>query len=594
LETSSGVYTLSLQQDGKIIVGGYFTSNNGISRNSIARLNPDGSLDNTFDPGLGFNGLVYSLFLQQDGKIIVGGYFTSYNGITRNMIARLNSDGSLDNTFDPGLGFNYQVQSLSPQRDGKIIVGGSFTSYNGISRNKIVRLNLDGSLDNTFDPGLGFEVGVVVYSLFPQQDGKIIVGGDFYTYKGISRNRIARLNPDGSLDNTFDPGSGFIGVVFNLFSQQDGKIIVGGYFTSYNGITRNMIARLNSDGSLDNTFDPGSGFDDAVYSLFPQQDGKIIVGGDFTSFNGLVGNRILRIIPIPCNGLPKTYKSSVTTCDNSNYISPSGNVYNQEGTFNEILYFGCDSIVDLTITVGPSIFSSVTAYMCGGIPYTWNNQIYTQPGTYTQKFTNNNGCDSIVSLNLIGATNNFSLGFSSSQQLFTVPPFALQFSNTTTSNAGTILVPSIYSYIWDFGDGTTLASNNATVFHEYLYNGKYTVSLIATENKTGCSDTIIKSDYIFCTGGISSASLTEVTMSGIKVYPNPTNDVLFIKNENFQVKDEYTINILSVTGLLVYSQTITSEQSEISMNKIGEKGIYLAQILNKNNQVIENKKIVLE
>ncbi|MCA3067815.1 MAG: delta-60 repeat domain-containing protein, partial [Rhodocyclaceae bacterium] len=200
------VLTLALQPDGKVLIGGSFTTYNGTSRNSIARLNADGTLDNTFNPGTGANSEVYSLALQPDGKVLIGGSFTTYNGTSRNYIARLNADGTLDNTFNPGTGANSRVRTLALQPDGKVIIGGRFTTYNGTSRDYIARLNADGTLDNTFNPGTGANDQVQTLALQP--DGKVIIGGDFTSYNGTSRNRIARLNADGTLDNTFNPGTG--------------------------------------------------------------------------------------------------------------------------------------------------------------------------------------------------------------------------------------------------------------------------------------------------------------------------------------------------------------------------------------------------
>jgi uncharacterized delta-60 repeat protein len=283
-----------IQNDGKIIVGGYFTSFNGTARNYIVRLNADGSLDTSFNPGTGFDYFVNKIALQNDGKIIVGGYFTSFNGTTRNFIARLNSNGSLDTSFNPGSGFDDGVNSIAIQSDGKIIVGGEFWSFNGIERNNIARLNPDGTLDTSFNPGTGFE-GLYIYSIAIQGDGKIIVGGEFWSYNGTARNYIARLNADGSLDTSFNPGSGFDLYVNSISIQSDGKIILGGDFSSFNGIARNRIARLNTDGSLDTSFNPGSGFDNSVISTPIQSDGKIIVGGNFWSFNGIAKNYIARL-----------------------------------------------------------------------------------------------------------------------------------------------------------------------------------------------------------------------------------------------------------------------------------------------------------
>jgi uncharacterized delta-60 repeat protein len=287
------VETISIQADGKIIIGGGFTSCNGVARNRIARLNADGSLDASFDPGTGANNILATTSIQADGKIIIGGYFTSYNGVARNRIARLNTDGSLDVSFNPGTGANGSIFTTSIQTDGKIIIGGAFTSYNGVARNRIARLNTDGSLDVSFNPGTGVNVGILATSI--QTDGKIIIGGGFTSYNGVARNRIARLNADGSLDASFDPGTGANSTLETMSIQTDGKIIIGGGFTSFNGFTRNSIARLNADGTLDAPFDPATGANDRIYTTSIQSDGKIIIGGDFTSYNGVARNFFTRL-----------------------------------------------------------------------------------------------------------------------------------------------------------------------------------------------------------------------------------------------------------------------------------------------------------
>lgn len=287
------VCTMALQKDEKIIIGGIFTSYNGATRNRIARLNNDGTLDDTFDPDAGANGGVFIAVLQSDSKIIIGGQFTSYNGTPINRIARLNSDGTLDNSFKPGTGVDMGVNTIVVQPDGKIIIGGSFTSYNGTSRNSIARLKADGTLDDTFNNCLGSYGSVSTIVL--QKDGKIIIGGNFTSCGGTIRNRIARLNYDGTLDVTFDPVAGANSSVRSAFLQPDGKIIVGGVFTSYNGSSRNHIARLNTDGTLDAAFNPGVGANSDVNTIAIQTDAKIIIGGFFTSYNGVPRNCIARI-----------------------------------------------------------------------------------------------------------------------------------------------------------------------------------------------------------------------------------------------------------------------------------------------------------
>ncbi|WP_164891011.1 T9SS type A sorting domain-containing protein [Botryobacter ruber] len=290
----NAVTTVALQPDGKVLVGGLFLHyNNTRLLGGIARLQTDGTLDNSFVTGVGFNSSVESLALQPDGKVIVGGNFTVFNNMPFNRIIRLNPDGSHDTSFTIGTGFNGQVNSVVVQRDGKIVVGGMFSSYNGMAANSIIRLNADGSRDESFDSGNGFNSAVQSIAL--QADAKVLVGGGFTSYNGTSRNRIARLHADGTADNSFNPGTGFNAEVLTIALQPDGKVMAGGSFTTFNGTTRNRIARLNTDGSLDNLFDPASGFDNSVNTLALQPDGKVVVAGEFVSFNHIPRTRIARL-----------------------------------------------------------------------------------------------------------------------------------------------------------------------------------------------------------------------------------------------------------------------------------------------------------
>ncbi|MCX6878653.1 MAG: choice-of-anchor D domain-containing protein [Verrucomicrobia bacterium] len=283
-----GVSSFAVQADGKILMGGLFSTVGGVARNNIARLNADGSLDPGFNPNA--NDSVGSLAVQADGKILMGGMFTTVGGVARNHIARLNADGSLDPGFNPNA--NDSVGSLAVQADGKILVGGNFTTVGGVARNRIARLNADGSLDSGFNPDANSTVYTPrVYSLALQADGKILMSGGFTTVGGAGRNRIARLNPDGSLDAGFNPDAN--SYVDSLALQADGKILVGGDFTTVGGEGRNHIARLNADGSIDTGFNPDAS--GSATSLVLQADGKILVGGMFTTVGGMARNRIARL-----------------------------------------------------------------------------------------------------------------------------------------------------------------------------------------------------------------------------------------------------------------------------------------------------------
>jgi uncharacterized delta-60 repeat protein len=302
------VSEITLQPDNKILVGGGFTTYSGTSRNFITRLNTGGTIDNTFTIGNGFNSSVTSIILQPDNKILVGGGFSTYSGTSRNRIIRLNTDGTIDNTFTIGDGFDGFVQSIILQSDNKILVGGSFSTYSGITRNCITRLNTGGTIDNTFNIGDGFDgLARSVLDIDLQPDGKILVVGNFTSYSGVTSNYIIRLNTDGTIDNTFNIGDGFdnpdkiltsgVFYVSAIKIQPDGKILVGGEFTSYSGVTANGIIRLNTGGTIDNTFNAGTGFTKStrINTIRLQSNGKILVGGDFTSYNDVICDNIIRL-----------------------------------------------------------------------------------------------------------------------------------------------------------------------------------------------------------------------------------------------------------------------------------------------------------
>ncbi|MEZ4103575.1 MAG: delta-60 repeat domain-containing protein [Candidatus Paceibacterota bacterium] len=292
------VRDIKIQSDGKVIVTGNFTSYKGVGRARIARLNSDGSLDTTFDPGTGLNNYGFKVALQSDGKVVVGGAFTTVGGTSRNRIARLNTNGTLDTSFAPGTGFNGVVLGLAVQSDEKVLAVGLYTQFNGSTRKGLVRMNTDGSFDSTLNIGTGFNA--TTWGIGLQSDGKIVVSGQFSSFNGTARATVARVNSDGSIDSGFDVGTGpTVSYPVNVKFQPDGKIILVGHFTGFNGYSRDGIVRLNSDGSVDTTFNPGTGFNTAgtrvVKSSFVQPDGKILVWGEFTTYNGTARNRIARI-----------------------------------------------------------------------------------------------------------------------------------------------------------------------------------------------------------------------------------------------------------------------------------------------------------
>jgi len=318
------VVTHAVQADGKVLIGGGFGEVDGEVREGIARLNPDGSLDSSFNP----TGVQWaaSIVLQPDGKALIGG-----NGIARlnangtldktfdtnaagvgpvagialqpdgkvlvrgdHYLARRHANGTLDSTFTPDLASS-TFNSSTVQQDGKILIGGlvcRVVESNGVSElecHGLVRLNPDGSLDSGFQ----HEPGADVRNIVLQPDGKAIITGYFGVVHGVPRPGIARLNTNGSLDTTFNPaaaccpptpGIASAGVVL---LQPDGRMLVAGSYRLGDGIISAGLFRLNVDGSLDNSFDAHSGVYVDVRSMSLQPDGRLVLSGGSMTFNGI-------------------------------------------------------------------------------------------------------------------------------------------------------------------------------------------------------------------------------------------------------------------------------------------------------------------
>lgn len=306
--TSSASAVIVQPEDGKIIIGGHFSASKPLTVDGLARLTANGKHDPSFDQGAGPSPTpINAMQRQADGKILVIGDFTTLRGLARSRIARLNADGSPDASFNAGVGANDTLNVIALQPDGKILVGGDFTTWNGSSLAGLVRLEADGTLDASFTTFDTVVISPTVNAIALQPIATaphfaILVGGLFQRSPSGSsfRSGIVRLTATGALDATFDAlkgahaagASNSLRRVSAIATQQDGKILVGGQFTGFNGTNASRLARLNNDGTNDASFITamgtgltGGSFID-VTSFWPQPDGKIIVGGYFTTASG--------------------------------------------------------------------------------------------------------------------------------------------------------------------------------------------------------------------------------------------------------------------------------------------------------------------
>ncbi len=386
------IQSIALQSDGKILIGGLFATYDGVLRNKIARLNANGSLDTNFDPGNGTALLVQTIAVQADGKILIGGLFTNMGGTDVNNIARLNADGSIDPSFNMGTGANDYVADIKLQSDGKILIGGYFTEYNGTPITNIARLNTDGTLDLSFDPGTG--ANELVNSITVLNNNKILIAGEFTEYNGTAISRIAKLETDGSLDIDFNPGSGADAYITSMAVQEDDKIVLAGQFTNFNGIPKNRLTRIYPDGTQDLNFNIGSGANNAIFTCALQADSMILIGGLFTSYNGQNRKHLARIH----DGCGLTIKlQNASICAGDSYVF-NNHTYTEAGSYFDTLQtaLGCDSIIMTVLTVKAPETVNNPQIICASGSYTVGSNIYTATGTYRDTLQNVTGCDSIV------------------------------------------------------------------------------------------------------------------------------------------------------------------------------------------------------
>lgn len=313
--TGGSIHAAALQADGKLLIGGNFTHVDGTPRPGLARLHPDGTLDTGFAGAITIFGApladstIHSIAPLPDGRILIGGDFLEISRSepggppslhSRQGIARLDADGTLDTSFTPPtitprviLTLRNRVRAVLPLASGKILVAGWFTNVGDSSpaRTRIARLNDDGTLDTAFQ-AVDID-GDVVRVLLEQSDGKVVIGGRFTNVGGLTRRHLARLGVAGTVDGSFNIGvqeSG--GEVHAILQQQDGKLVVGGTFDvahSNGGASRVVanVARFNAVQQVENGFPVFT--NGTVRWLQPQVDGKFLIGGDFTSIAATSG-----------------------------------------------------------------------------------------------------------------------------------------------------------------------------------------------------------------------------------------------------------------------------------------------------------------
>ncbi|MBI5693263.1 MAG: hypothetical protein HZC55_24560 [Verrucomicrobia bacterium] len=280
------IYTLALQPDGHVLVGGGFTHFNGLARRNLVRVNPDGSLDPAFDASSVLRNSthdVYALAAQSDGRILF-----AQRQSTR--LLRLNANGSTDVTFNPGEPNPPALLHTAIQSDARILLVGTFAAVNGVARDGLARLNADGSLDVNFIPSAPLfwrdklrDPTPLNVRVIAAPDGSVIVAGDIVGVGDATRDSVARFSNSGSLDATLNPTLNGGATVVSATALSDGRIVIGGSFSSVNGVPRNNIAAFLTSGALDPGFAAAAGTNGTVRQLSVRPRGGVVMVGEFTS-----------------------------------------------------------------------------------------------------------------------------------------------------------------------------------------------------------------------------------------------------------------------------------------------------------------------
>jgi len=329
---------------GTVIVGD-FSQVNAVARARITKLNANGTEDAVFaaNVGIGFNSAAIAVASYSDGSVLVGGAFSHLNGVLINpgRIVKLSSAGVLDAPFNTNLGGgpNGAVQTLAIQTDGKALIGGDFTSWNANPINRLVRINADGTEDTAFTTNLGTGFNGRVRSVVVNSSGSILVAGQFTSFNGNARDYFVQLNADGTENATFYStaiaSGGFTGgTLYEAFYQADGKVLLGGDFTGFAGVTNYGVVRLSATGVPDTAFNSNTvaGFA-AQYSILAigqSPQGKIVVGGDFTVYDG--NSNLVGVAQLNLDGTTDATFTANFVAPSPTYLGASFN-YNANGLY---------------------------------------------------------------------------------------------------------------------------------------------------------------------------------------------------------------------------------------------------------------------
>ena len=607
LSSNAAVRGGCIEPNGNILIGGFFTTVNGLTRKNLARLKPNGTVDSNFTVGTGANNEVTAI-ASNGQKIAISGFFSQYNGNARSGFAYLNSDGTLDTSFtNPTWSSSIYNQVVLP--NGKVLVGGNFSSFHNAPTNRIARLNTDGSVDTSFHPGSG--ASSLVKTIVVQPDNKILVGGAFTIFNGQPYNGIVRLNPNGSIDTTFQSYFGLYPNVAELLVSPKGNILVGGTFNIPN---YEFLKMLQPNGMIDTTASFGTGTNGTIQCLALQTDGKMLVGGDFTTYQGSSSKHLLRL-------MGDTTISSVTpvlpvfsqpfysaTCFGDTVVLQiTGGNINPTDHWEWRINNCQTTLIDtgLTVKFAPQNDTTTFAVKSSGGATCATVQLIVADTVPPQLSSPlpilSNYCEVIIHAQDAPVATDFCVGQVTGipqgpLTYNTVGSYSLQWlfddghGNTTIENQqievlaiDTTIIKALGIYVvahtsstakyqWAECIGNQLVPLLGDTLQDFTppYDGQFTV--IITEGN--CTDT--SGCKIMATSNVGEYSKNDY----LKIYPNPATDEILVHCDKSLGLGE--LHILSLSGRVLFSEEIIIGTDHKINLKNFAKGVYLIQIQANN------------
>ncbi|MFN8316925.1 MAG: T9SS type A sorting domain-containing protein [Chitinophagales bacterium] len=495
------IETIARQSDGKLIIGGHFTTYDGHPSFRIARVLPQGKIDTTFHTGDGFNDWVNALCIQPDGKILVGGRFGYYNNDSVGHIVRLMPNGERDTTFKMSGGFNDNVKVIRQLNDGRLMVGGSFTQYKDTMANRIIRLFEDGTIDESFDLTYGADDGVIEIKLL--SNGDMYIGGSFIFYGGTSikhvHMRYAHVYADGRCDTLFSAYNASR-EVYSIDTLPNGNVLVGGRFPYYDQQPRKFILKTYKSGTNNSSFSMNNGTNAPVEKVMQLHNGYNLIAGEFDY-----------------------YTSDSTQNDSVNGICVIDNYGIRQKWFNAGSGIKTPGNIDLRINdfvLTPNQDRIVIAGnfgMYNGIPRANIAQLYN---CFTESPQAIQGPDTITCAQLIS---------------FSIPP-----------------IQNVSKYKWNLPNGWVGHSDSSTIW-VYTDGKSGDISVQAFTDSCGYSLPVGKRIYGQQPPSVNICLITVDTNSthNVVIWEKPSTNLI----DSFIIYREFSTNIYSKVGAVPYNST---------------------------------------